>query len=248
MIQRMIQRRAVLLVGSSRPRGTSTSGELGRYLLGRLEPAGFRGSTFLANHLLDDAAIAAFLAAVDAAEIFIISTPLYVDSLPWLVTRTLERLAAHRRAAGAHDGCRCLAIVNCGFPESHHTRTALDICRIFARQAHMEWAGGLGLGGGEAIGGRSLEAAGSMARNVRRALDLTAAAIDAEEPVLEEAVRLMAKRLVPVWLYMLIAEFGWRLRARRNGVLDQLWARPYAVEAGDVSLASAPPGPPDPLH
>ncbi len=38
------------------------------------------------------------LQAVDGAELFVLSTPLYVDALPYLVTRSAERIAAHRTA------------------------------------------------------------------------------------------------------------------------------------------------------
>ncbi len=48
----MTPRRAVLLVGSARPSGTSTSEALGRSLLRRLEAAGVEAQVFAATRCL----------------------------------------------------------------------------------------------------------------------------------------------------------------------------------------------------
>ena len=50
------------------------------------------------------------------------------------------------------------ALANCGFPEAHHNRTALEICAQFAAAAGMTWAGGLALGAGGAVHGQPLSA------------------------------------------------------------------------------------------
>jgi hypothetical protein len=71
-----------------------------------------------------------------------------------------------------------------------------------------------------------------VARTLRQALDLTAERIAAGEEVPAEAVRLMAKPLVPTWLYVLIGEMGWRRLARQNGVRRMLGARPYEEADG----------------
>ena len=108
-------------------------------------------------------------------------------------------MAAHRVAMQERSAVRFVAVVNCGFPELEHTRTALDICRAFARQAGLAWTGGLGLGGGEAIGGRPLEELGGMTRHVRRGLDLAAAALLAGRPIPEEALALLSRPMIHVY-------------------------------------------------
>ncbi len=118
--------------------------------------------------------------------------------------------------------------MNSGFPEASQNATALRICRRFADEARFEWAGGIALGGGEAIGGRPLAKVGGMARNVVRALDLAASELAAGRPVPEAAIRLMARPLVPTWLYLLFGRRGWRRRAARHHAGDRMDARPYA--------------------
>lgn len=217
--------RTVLMVGSSRPTGTSTSESLGRYLLNRLDDRDAR--VLHVNRLRSEESCQSLLRDVDLAGLVVLAAPLYVDSLPYLVIRAFERIARHRLAAPARHTTRLVAIINCGFPEAHHTTTALDICRVFAREARLEWAGGLGLGGGEVIGGKPLGEVGAAARNVRRALDLTADALRDGRPVPDEAVTLMARPLIPSRLYTVLASRRWKREARANGVRGQLRARPF---------------------
>ncbi len=249
----MSARRAVLLIGSARPRGESTSEALGRYLLQRLEPAGFESQVIHVSHARGPDGLAELTAAVNGAEVFVLATPLYVDALPHLVTAALEHIAAQRageaavlspaeatatEAAGERmtkpaaepAPPRFLAIINCGFPESAHTAVAQDICRSFARQARLDCAGTLGLGGGEAIHGHGLEPMGWMTRHVRHALDLAADALANGRRVPEKAVQLMSRPMLPPIGYVLIADtLFWRREARRYGV-KSLDARPYPNE------------------
>lgn len=218
---------ALLLVGSARPSGESTSEALGRYLLRRLEEAGTRTDVRLVAHCRGDGDLVELTAAIDAADLFVLATPLYCDSLPYLVTRAFEHIAAARRAAALKHATRFLAIINCGFPEAQHTATAQDICRAFARQAALDCIGTLGLGGGETIHGRAPDRMGWLARHVTRSLDLAAEAILAGRPVPGKAVELMARPLVPAIGYTLIGDLGWRRAARANGVEAQIDARPF---------------------
>ena len=218
--------RAVLLVGSARPRGTGNSEALGGYLLARLAEGGMDTEVFHVARCQRPERERLLFEAVDGADLFVLSAPLYVDSLPYLVTRCCERMAAHRAAMQERSAVRFVAVVNCGFPELEHTRTALDICRAFARQAGLAWTGGLGLGGGEAIGGRPLEEVGGMTRHVRRGLDLAAAALLAGRPIPEEAQALLARPMIPSRLYTFIGDIGWLKAARRQGTLRRLRDRP----------------------
>ena len=221
---------ALLLVGSAKPASQSTSEALGSYLAQKLAERDIAITTMhVARTMRSEERTAALLAAVDAADIVILAFPLYVDGLPYLVTQALEQIAARR--AGETDIQRplFLAIANCGFPEAQHNATALAICRQFADEAGFAWAGGLALGEGGAISGRSLAEVGGMAHNVVAALDLAAAALAAGEPVPTEAVALMARPFIPASAYMLMGDLGWLMQARRNRALTRLAARPFAL-------------------
>jgi hypothetical protein len=224
----MSGQRALLLVGSPRPQGRSASESLGSYVCEQLASHGIESSMFRIPYASKEAGVRRLLAALDDADVFVLATPLYVDALPYLVTRALERIAAHRADPAAGRACRMLAVVNCGFPEAEHTSVALEICRIFAGRARFEWAGGLGLGGGEAITGLRLQDSRWLASNIMRALDMAAAALAAHEPLPAQAAALMAKPLMHPRVYTSIAATSWYQRAWRNGVVTQLRARPLA--------------------
>jgi hypothetical protein len=219
----------LLLIGSAKqPHGNSES--LGTYLIERLRERGAEPETmFLHRSLHTDETRAALLAASERADVLVLAFPLYVDSLPYLVIQSLELIAAHRRTSVGRKRQRLVCVVNCGFPEAHHNDTAIAICRRFAHEADFEWAGGLGLGGGEALNGQPLQRSGGMARNVVKSLDLAASALADGKAVPQEAIVLMAKPLVPVWMYMLLGSFGWKRLAKKYGVQHRLYERPYEV-------------------
>jgi hypothetical protein len=218
----------LLIIGSAKLAGTSTSEALGAYLVGRLQEPGIAVTMqHVARALRTEERTAALLAAVDAADVVILAFPLYVDSLPYLVTQALERIAAHRAGQNGERRPLFLAIANCGFPEAAHNATALVICEQFANEAGFAWAGGLALGEGGAIAGRPLAQAGGMVHNVVAALDLAAAALAEGRPVPEEVIARMAQPFIPGRAYMLMGDVGWLAQARQNRVLTRLGARPF---------------------
>jgi multimeric flavodoxin WrbA len=223
-----VSARAVLLVGSAKPTGTSTSEALGTYLMGRLADRGVVTAIRFVNRSARRDHIAPLLHDLDHADLLVLASPVYVDALPYLVTRALERIADHRARPGPRRETRFAAILNCGFPEVGHCDTAHGICRSFARHAALDWAGALAMGAGGVMGGRPLDAAGGMARHARAALELAAEALADGQPVPRRAAALMARPLVPGRLYTALAHLDWLRQARRNGVLTRLGDRPFA--------------------
>lgn len=184
--------------------------------------------------------MAELVAATDAADLIILAFPLYIDSLPAGVIRVLEAIAKHRLEQKLITSQRFVAICNCGFPESNHIDPALLICKRFAAEAGMKWAGGLALGGGEAIHGEHLVEAGGRGRYAVQALDLAADALARGESVPREASKLMAKPIIPSWLYRLFGQHGWKKEAGKYGTLRELKARPYDHEVQTGETAHKP--------
>ena len=231
-------RRALLIVGSPKTKEPSTSGVLGGYLLDRLKERGWETESLTLRASLNrPEGQADLLAAVERAGLVLLVFPLYVDALPYLVTKALAVIAAHRRADGERSSQPLVAIVNSGFPETHQNSMALAICREFAAQSGFRWAGGLALGGGGAIGGQPLtgpKRSGPPVKHVIGALDMTAAALAEGLPVPAEAVRMIANNGIPfvLWrrLYAWIGGKSFVRQAAKNGLgKDKLLARPYAA-------------------
>jgi hypothetical protein len=232
-------RRALLIVGSPKTNSPSTSSILGSYLLERLGDSGWETESLTLRAALSrEEGEAALLASVERAGLILLAFPLYADALPFLVTKVLAVMAAHRRASPDPPPQRLVAVVNSGFPETHQNSVALAICQEFAAQSGIAWGGGLALGGGGMIGEQPLtvrKRSGPPVKHVIRALDLTAAALCEGYPVPAQAVRLMAKNPVPFmpfalwrWIYIRLGGKGFEREAARNGVSkDRLLDRPY---------------------
>ena len=218
--------RALLLIGS--PRGKqSTSQSLGGYLFEHLNARGIQTETIqLYPALGSQERIRTLLAAIDAPDLIVLAFPLYVDSLPGLVVRAMELIAAQR--AGSPMKQTFAAIANCGFPEAKNNQTALAICATFAEKAGFAWAGGLALGAGEAVVNQTpLKELGWRGNTIRAALDLTADNLASGRPIPEEAMMLMAKQRIPKSLFALMGNFGWKQRAKKYGVEKSMRKRPY---------------------
>ncbi len=226
-------KQALLLVGSPKP-GESTSESLGAYLLDDLEKRGVRTQTLhVTKAVRTEESIAELHAAVAAADLVVLSFPLYVDSLPAPAIRALELIAAERageagaRAAGP-DGQAFVTICQSGFPEVDHSEVAVEICRHFAQDAGFEWAGGLILPAGGMLDGQPLAKMKGMMRTAVDALDLSAEELAAGRPVPDEAVRLMAKLPIPAFGYRFMANRGWHSQFKKRGEGESLKAQPFA--------------------
>lgn len=230
------KRKVLLLIGS--PKGPkSTSRALGAYLLRKLESGGMETSEMtVAAALRSTEDQHRMHKAVDAAELIVVSFPLYADQLPAPLVQALELVADRRKGmlpASPVAGPlvqRVAAIVQCGFPEAHQNEAAVAIVRQFAREAGFNWAGGLAMGMGGAIAGKPLDEAGGMVRNVVKALDMAAAALLEGRDIPEDAAALMGKRLMPGWLYTFMGNRGMKRSAKRRGILKRVCDRPYEQE------------------
>ncbi len=230
----MSAQKALLLTGS--PKGkASASWAIGNYLLRKLETGGMEAEEmFVSAALRTPESRNDMLAAVDAADLIIVSFPLYIDQLPAPLIQVLELISDHRKAkavaspgAVPHAG-RLAAIVHCGFPETFQNQAAVDIMRRFAAEAGFVWAGELSMGMGGAIGGNALEKAGGMVKNVVKGLKAAAVSLTAGGLIPESATALAGKPMMATWIYLLFANFGLKGLARKNGVVKRVHDRPYA--------------------
>jgi hypothetical protein len=165
------------------------------------------------------------------ADVLLIVTPLYVDSLPapLIKTLTLIEQAAERVDAGnTRPLPKVYAICNCGFFESEHNRLALTILENFATRAGMIWGYGLGIGGGGFIASLSDMSKGPAA-NVYAALCTLAQAM--QDAIQDGSGREQNKFIIPKiprFLYKYGGNRGWRQMAKKYGTRKSLRARPHA--------------------
>lgn len=217
-------KRVLLLVGSPKAAGESASEALGAYVIEKMDQRGWNSETiFIRTSLQSEEGRDDLVRSVEDADLIILSFPLYVDSLSAPVIEVMELIAERR----TDKKIRFVAISNSGFPEAQHNNVALAICRRFAKAAGMEWVGGLALGMGGALSGKPLEDQGGMVRSVVKSLNLAVEALANDESIPDEAIGLMAKPLIPAWMYTTIGNIGWRRQAKRYGTRKKLHDRPY---------------------
>jgi hypothetical protein len=222
--------RALLLVGS--PRGKkSTSTSVGSYLLNLLDERGLETDVlWIKRQLADDDKLFQMLDAVDRADIIILTAPLYDDCQPYIVTRTMEAIAAHLKNLGNK---RFIPIINCGFPEPEHiTAVAITIYQKFASTVGFKWAGSLAIGGGEMLQGargKTLDEIGKMAGKVKKTLEKISDSLVADNSFLDESIRAVPDFFYKPFMKRIMTwmnNYGWRSRAKKNGgIVD---ARPYS--------------------
>ncbi|HMK45038.1 MAG TPA: hypothetical protein VK436_00275 [Methanocella sp.] len=219
--------KALLLIGS--PRGErSNSLQLGTYLMDRLREQGVATETAFAAKLAKSAeGRRQLLTAVDEADLLVLAFPLYVDCLPSQTIRALELIHEHRKAMPKRQ--LFLSIVNCGFPEPHQNQTAIDICKRFAKETGLEWAGAACISSGMTIKGKPLQESDEFLVPLIKGLDNAAKLLAKGEPLPPEAEALLYLPLVPVpTVHALIVsgENIWN-RLASPKALEQMYDRPY---------------------
>lgn len=219
-------RTAAIVLGSAKVKGTSVSENLAAALAAQLTAAGVATTTHRATDFLRDEPARATAVRVAAADLLVLVAPLYVDGFPALATHALELVSSARRDAGAP--ARFAAVVNCGFPEAEHTRTAFRIARHFAAASRYQWAGGLPLGGGGAIDPKvPLADQHGPAEHVKAAVALAAPALASGASIPDAAVEKMATSPMPDAVYRVMGDLGWRYQVYKNGLAQSaLRARP----------------------
>jgi ring-1,2-phenylacetyl-CoA epoxidase subunit PaaE len=243
--------RVAVLQVSPRPAGVSTSQSIWHHLQPLLGHGAASVQVVLATDFLRDPA-AAQAAAQRCAEsdLLLILSPLYWDSLPYAGLRALADIHAQRRLAGVPPA-RLVAVMNSGFPEPEQMRFAFGLLGEFAREAGYTWAGGLAVGGGEAIAGRALDHAGGLTRPLRQAIEQGVPTLLAGGVLPDNSCDLAATQSVPAALYRFFGWWGWHAKRLAQGLSKRaVHARPFDVmsDAEWQRLAASGPAPARPLR
>jgi hypothetical protein len=203
---------------------------MGSYLAGKLGGAGLETVSFLLNPVRGGPDYAVLESEVSHADLVVLVSPVYVDSLPGPVVRAMEQVAMRR--TGVTGGKPAFAaVVCCGFPEPRHTELALAMCKIFSDETGMRWLGGLGFGMGETLGGKTPDEAGGTAFVMRLALDIAAEAWARLDVVPDSALRWAGRQRMPSWIYRHLGNWGWNRTARKTDTLERMRDKPYEDKA-----------------
>jgi multimeric flavodoxin WrbA len=221
-------RRALAFIGSHKPDGTSTSEALAGALLDALAARGWEVSRLHVRRAAragrEDAR--RLVEAAAAADLLILASPIYVDTLPAGVLAGLSALVD----AGLPRPPALLPLLQCGFPERVHTTPALELLSAAARRMGAPWAGHLATGGGGALAGAELTRPAGRGWQQAKAIQQAADALDRGEPVPAEVSAGFGEPVVGAAVYRILGDLGWIRMAWGSGVVGRLWATPFGVE------------------
>ncbi|TDO73379.1 flavodoxin-like protein [Halanaerobium saccharolyticum] len=229
-------KKAILLIGS--PKGKdSFSASLGSYLLSKVEEYDVSiEKVYLHSEINTEAKRIQFLDKIEETDIIILAAPLYVDTLPAKVIRTLSLIAENRKNINSdHSDLETdksfAVIVNCGFPEAEQNKTAFKVYEQFAKEAGFKYLGGISIGMGGVVSGRSLLEMGGMSSDLIKGLERAADDIVRSHRFSDSVIEKTSKPMIsPKWIYTLVGNFSWRYQAFQNRVYRKMNDKPYRRE------------------
>ncbi|MCF2138461.1 MAG: NAD(P)H-dependent oxidoreductase [Candidatus Lokiarchaeota archaeon] len=210
----------------------SASMSLGSFLTNSLHDYGFEIEIkFLYTSIDKTDQMEALFSKLDHADLVILSSPLYVDCLPAVVIRFMEKYQEHREIISTQDNSyksKFVSILNCGFPESEHNHIALSICKQFSSRIQWKWLGGLAIGMGGFISGRNINHLGAPVKKLTQSLKIAAEYINKGEEIPENILRAVSLPLMPKKMYTSIGNLGWKKMAKNFKMKKHLKDRPYS--------------------
>jgi len=126
----------------------SASYSLGSYMANLFEEKGLSKKIFLIYKTLRNPnKIDEMIQAIDNCDILLLSSPLYIDSAPYMTIRLMNIITQKVQEEKLSKKERLFfAISNAGFLEFYHNNTALKIYEQFAKKNEFTWAGGIPVG------------------------------------------------------------------------------------------------------
>lgn len=157
------------------------------------------------------------LEKTEHADLIGIIFPLYVDSIPGPLIKTLETLADQKNKRFDQ---KIFTIVNSGFPEPRQSQLAVDMIEQFTKEYHATFIGGLTIGAGGIIGGMPIERIKHRSKRLVTAINLTIESLSEKQILSNKAKQILSKPIFSKPLYNTFANIGWKKRAKKYGLTD----------------------------
>jgi multimeric flavodoxin WrbA len=205
---------------------------IGKFLVDKLEEKSLVSEEAFATRLVNTReGTERLLKSVDNADIIVLATPMYVDSLPSPTIKAMELIHEHRKAMFPTKSQMLVAIINSGFPEKEQIDIALKIIQNFAQDSNFKWGGGIRVGWGMALNSEPLNEKKGMTRKLTAGLSLASVNLSEGHPMSEEAKDLASTLFISPFLAKsmtrLFGNRGWNKQAKDNNAQTNMYDRPY---------------------
>ena len=199
--------KTVLINASLRHKDGNTA-RLAKELTGKLN-----GEAQIVNLALYRSKPEELMDIIREASTLVMCEPLYVDGLPSLMIKMMERVQKQYEGPAK----RVYALANMGLYESRQLINLLTAIRQWSQEMGFEYGGALGVGAGELVGGlMAVEKLTSWPlAEIGQGMKRLAEAVNNKESVEDIYAETTG---FPKWLYMAIANSGWKRMAKKNGI------------------------------
>jgi hypothetical protein len=200
----------------------STSNIIANYLIEKLNQKNIDSSKiYLKSAIASNDQIIDMFNNINISDNIILLSPVYFDSLPYIVVRAMELIYKYRYSTEISMPY-FYSIINCGFPEANNTELAIAISRIFAIASNFKWKGGIGFSMGPIINKSSKQNDVKLRENIVKILDKLVNIIAERNSIPDDVVKLASKPLMPVWLYNFLVNRHWKKMAKKYGTKSYL--------------------------
>ena len=149
-----------------------------------------------------------------SGDVIILAFPLFAYSIPSHTLKMLVELENIIKRKQINN-LILYTIINCGFYEGKQNNVAFDIIKNWCDHSCVKFGGGIGQGGGEALGGmKDIILEKSPFRNLEQALHLMIEKMELKEPF---EIKYLDP-LFPQLLFKLGGTLNWIKMARKNGL------------------------------
>lgn len=170
-------------------------------------------------------------------DVLVFVFPLYIDSIPSSMLDFLDQFnvfvdSQTERKAVKTLGPKVYAIMNCGFIEGMHNRTALKIMEHFSNALGFNWRFGMGIGAGEFMRATFtvIPLQSKLKRTVYQALCKLKDDIEGEEAIYEK--NLLVNPAMSKLVFIVVGYWNWITMAKKAGLKRRaLYNRPYGVKS-----------------
>ncbi|MGI6430249.1 MAG: flavodoxin family protein [Syntrophomonadaceae bacterium] len=218
--------RLSIINGSPRGKSGNTQKLLEHFINGFLETDG--NSVEVLHSIKDRPDFTPERELFQNAERLLIAFPLYVDAMPGSVKALFESFAPLK---GKNPGLKLMFMIQCGFPETHHTRFVARYCEKLARRLECEPAGLICKGGCEGLAVQPPALVDKVFKGFYELGKAYGETGELDDRILAKLARpehLTAENLKQV--IPMVNSFLWDDWMKKNNVIEKSFDKPYGAD------------------
>lgn len=200
----------LMIDGSPKPRNSNSA-----YFLGELEKLLPEGTQIQKRSVNQKKQWKDSFAEVAQTDLLVIAFPLYVDGIQSVLLQYLVELEEYLHAQERRRTIKVYVLSNCGFPEGIQNHLAIDMMKCWCHRAGLSWGCGIGIGGGEMMGGmKSVLPGTGPKKSLGKALKAFAALAAKQE----SGETIYCNPNFSRFLFVLVGNKSWDAQAKKIGI------------------------------